>query len=237
MNIFCHRGLFNNKDIVENTIPAFKAAVKKNLNIELDITMTKDGEIVVFHDRSLKRLTNKQGLIKNLNYKDIKNIKLLNTNDTIPTLEEVLKLVKDKVIILIEIKEVKSYSKILKKLNRILLEYNGRIILQTFDPLLVSIINKTSLKRYDTGLLVSDKYDGIKNKLYNFYIYNYCIKKRYIDFLAIPKSLVFKTIKKTTKEIFIWTIKTKEEFNKYKKYSKNLICEEDALNNIGNNKK
>ena len=50
MNIYAHRGLFDNKKIVENTISAFKKALLDNLNIELDIRVTKDNKIIVFHD-------------------------------------------------------------------------------------------------------------------------------------------------------------------------------------------
>ena len=44
-NIYCHRGLYNNKTTIENTIPAFKKALVKKLPIELDIRLTKDNEI------------------------------------------------------------------------------------------------------------------------------------------------------------------------------------------------
>ena len=55
MNIFCHRGLYDNKKIVENTIKAFKKCIELNLALEIDIRVTKDKKIVVFHDKNLKR--------------------------------------------------------------------------------------------------------------------------------------------------------------------------------------
>ena len=42
-----HRGLFNNKDIPENSMKAFEAAMQKGFAIELDVQMTKDGYLVV----------------------------------------------------------------------------------------------------------------------------------------------------------------------------------------------
>ena len=54
MNIYAHRGLFDNKKIVENTISAFKKALLDNFNIELDIRVTKDNKIIVFHDENIK---------------------------------------------------------------------------------------------------------------------------------------------------------------------------------------
>ena len=55
--IIAHRGIHNNKDIPENSIPAFKKALEKNLPIELDVHLTKDNVVVVFHDSIIKRMT------------------------------------------------------------------------------------------------------------------------------------------------------------------------------------
>ena len=50
-----HRGLHDDKN-PENTMAAFNAAIKKRLPIELDVTLTKDKQVIVFHDKKLKRL-------------------------------------------------------------------------------------------------------------------------------------------------------------------------------------
>ena len=228
MNIYAHRGLFDNKNIVENTIPAFKRALKDNLNIEFDIRLTKDKKIIVFHDDNLKRLTGVNKLVRDTNYEELKSIKLLGTDDTIPLLEDVLNLVSGRCILLIEIKELFSNMS-LKELNKLLLDYNGNVLLQSFNPLVIRRISLSSLSRYDIGILLTNSYNGLKRYFYNCYIYNYLIKRKYCDFVSSPMELVFKVKEKTNKELFIWTIKTKDEFIKYKKYSNNLICEEKGI--------
>ena len=228
MNIYAHRGLFDNKKIVENTIPAFKKALKEDLNIELDIRLTKDKKLIVFHDDNLKRLTGIDKLVKDTTYEELKKVKLLDTDLTIPTLEEVLNLVSGKCILLIEIKELFSISS-LAKLNKLLLDYNGKVLLQSFNPFVIKRISLSSLGRYSTGILLTNKYKGIKEGVYNLYIYNYLLKRKYCDFISSPMELVFKVKEKSDKELFIWTIKTKDEFMKYKKYSNNLICEEKGI--------
>lgn len=228
MNIYAHRGLFDNKKIVENTISAFKKALLDNLNIELDIRVTKDNKIIVFHDENIKRLTNTEGQVKDMTYDELKNIKLLNTNDKIPLLEDVLRLVKGKVILLIEIKDNIS-NNALRELNKLLIDYNGKVLLQSFNPIVIRKIASTSLKRYNIGILLTNTYKGFKRALYDVFIYKYLIKQKYISFISSPKELVFKVKELSNKEIFIWTIKTKEEFIKYKKYSNNLICEEKGI--------
>ena len=59
-----HRGLFDNINIVENTLASFNNAIDNDYAIELDVVMSKDHEAVVFHDYDLKRLANKNLQIK-----------------------------------------------------------------------------------------------------------------------------------------------------------------------------
>ena len=228
MNIYAHRGLFDNKKIVENTISAFKRALLDNFNIELDIRVTKDNKIVVFHDNNIKRLTGIDRLVKEMTYNELSNVKLLNTTDKIPLLEDILKLVNGRVTLLTELKENFS-NNTLKELNKLLLDYNGKVLLQSFNPVVIRKMALTSLKRYKMGILLTNEYKGFKRALYDVFIYKYLIKQKYISFISSPKELIFKVKEVSSKELFIWTIKTKEEFIKYKKYSNNLICEEKGI--------
>ena len=228
LNIYAHRGLFDNKKIVENTISAFKRALLDNFNIELDIRVTKDNKIVVFHDNNIKRLTGIDRLVKEMTYNELSNVKLLNTTDKIPLLEDVLKLVNGRVTLLIELKENFS-NNTLKELNKLLLDYNGKVLLQSFNPVIIRKMALTSLKRYKMGILLTNEYKGFKRALYDAFIYKYLIKQKYISYISSTKELIFKVKEVSSKELFIWTIKTKEEFIKYKKYSNNLICEEKGI--------
>ena len=72
---FAHRGyhswsLNDSRKIPENSLDAFELAIEKNYSIEMDIHLTKDLELIVFHDFFLGRLTTKTGFVfnKNLNY-------------------------------------------------------------------------------------------------------------------------------------------------------------------------
>ena len=228
MNIYAHRGLFDNKRIVENTINAFKKALIENLNIELDIRTTKDNKIIVFHDSNIERLTGINRLVKDMTYDELSKVNLLNTTDKIPLLEDVLKLVNNRVTLLIELKE-NFNSNILKEFNKLLLDYNGKVLLQSFNPVIIRKMAYTSLKRYKMGILLTNDYNGFKRSLYDVFTYKYLIKQKYISFISSPKELVLKVKNISNKELFIWTIKTKEEFIEYKKYSNNLICNQKGI--------
>ena len=147
-----HRGVFDNKKVPENSIKAFKTAMNNNYVIEFDVHLTKDKKIVVFHDAELDRMTKKTGPIKELTLNELQKIKLLDTDYTIPSLNEVLELINGKVPILIEIKyDVKGFE-----LPRLLLDrlktYNGEVAIQSFDPFYVSYF-RFHKNEYLRGLL------------------------------------------------------------------------------------
>ena len=73
---YAHRGLHDSSRLIpENSMLAFREAVKQNLAIELDIHLTRDGKVVVFHDESLKRICNAEGTVL---YPCFYNVDLLN---------------------------------------------------------------------------------------------------------------------------------------------------------------
>ena len=101
-----HRGLHNNDTIPENSLKAFQKCIDKNIPIELDVRVTKDKQIVVFHDDKLSRMTEIDGYVNNIDYADLLSARLLKTNEKIPLFSEVLELVNGKVPILIEVKNI-----------------------------------------------------------------------------------------------------------------------------------
>ncbi len=141
---FAHRGLFDNRaGIPENSIAAFKAAVKKGYAVELDVRLTKDGEVVVFHDDNLKRMCNVNAKISDMTLSELNKIRLLNTNETIPSLNDVLReLEKGNVTLLCELKAVKEYKKLCEKTLKLLQTYKGKYCIESFNPFVVRWFEK-----------------------------------------------------------------------------------------------
>ncbi|MEX0719901.1 MAG: glycerophosphodiester phosphodiesterase [Balneolaceae bacterium] len=107
--VIAHRGA--SAYYPENTMSAFKAAYELGAEmIELDITLSKDGEIVVIHDEKLGRTTNRKGRVVDFTLEQLKELDAGSwfdasfTSEKIPTLEEVLIFAKDKIALNIEIK-------------------------------------------------------------------------------------------------------------------------------------
>jgi len=95
--LYAHRGLHDlNAGIPENTIPAFQKAVEMKFGIELDVRLSKDEQVIVFHDDTLKRACGLDKEVSSLTYNLLKTLNLFNTDTHIPLLKEVLDLVSGK---------------------------------------------------------------------------------------------------------------------------------------------
>ena len=203
-NKIAHRGMFDNIKIPENSLKAFKKAIKYDYPIELDISVTKDNILIIFHDNNLKRMTGLDKLVEEVNYSEIKKLKLLNTNEYIPTLDEVLDLVNNKVLLDIEVKTTKKYKIVCDILKNKLKNYDN-YILKSFNPRIVRYLKKNN-PNIEVGYLLSDKYKYLSNNL--------LIKYSKADFLSISKKLLKKKKFQKLKnkyQLLIWTIKDKDE--------------------------
>ena len=210
MNIIAHRGI-HNEAIPENSMKAFSLALKKNIPIEFDVHILKDKNIVVFHDDNLKRMTNKDKFIKECTYEEIKDLKLKNTDEKIPLLKDVLKLVGGKVLLDIELKMDVTDHSLEDGLIEILKDYNGEVILKSFDYRKVKYLKKHT--NYKIGLLIK-RMSGFKDFVIRNINFNIIIKP---DFLACNKNMLdCKSVKTFKKDIYIWTIKNKDELKIYK---------------------
>ena len=218
-NLIAHRGYFNlEKNIPENSIKAFKQALKYNYIIEFDVRMTKDKKLIVFHDDNLKRCCGIDKDIDECSYDELKKLYLFSTTSKIPLFKEVLDIISGKVPIIIETKGKYKYGELEELIEKELTNYEGEYAIQSFNP--ISILwykkNKPNIKR---GLL-----ESIKSKerlsLIQRLLPLGCILK--CDFYSLDKKL---NIKKTNKPILGWTIRTKEEYDTYKDKYYNIICE------------
>lgn len=211
-NIIAHRGIFNNIDVPENSLSAFKKALHLDTPIELDVQLTKDNVLVVFHDDNLERMTGKDSILQDLTFNEIKDLKLLNTNEKIPLFRQVLKLFNNKLMIDIEIKNTKRIKDTCDILMSELSNYDNYII-KSFNPNIIRYIKK-SYPDVEVGLLINNKYDN--------FILNYILHTKFIiryskaDFISISKKLLktkkFKSISNKYKTL-VWTVKKKDEIN------------------------
>ena len=205
-----HRGLHGN-GITENTIDAYNSAICKGYNIEIDVRLTCDNELIVFHDDTLLRLCNVDERVDSIDLASISKLTLPDGNK-IPTFSEVLDCVKGQVGLLIELKS--NGSGVLEsKVYDLLKSYNGNYAIQSFHPFSVRWF-KTHAQRVPRGLLAT--YDDYPVKWYQ----NILLRRLSLlplvkpDFLSYDeKHIERKRIKKIKIPKLAWTITSRERAN------------------------
>ncbi|MEN6292792.1 MAG: glycerophosphodiester phosphodiesterase family protein [Methanobacterium sp.] len=120
MQVIAHRGASFFEP--ENTLRAVEKAIKMGADfVEVDVRMSKDNRLVIMHDADINRTTDGKGLVKDYTLQELKRLDA-GDGETIPTLDEVIACVKDRVGLVIEIKEPETEGKILEKINENKLE-------------------------------------------------------------------------------------------------------------------
>lgn len=129
-----HRGLHSGTEIPENSLSSFQACIDKKLPIELDVHILTDGTALVFHDDSFERMTGYEREMYMASYDDVKSLRLIGSDEHIPTLEQVLTLVNGQVPLVIELKCLKHDGRLEHQVNNLLQEYDGPYCIQSFNP-------------------------------------------------------------------------------------------------------
>ena len=133
---YAHRGVFDNdSDAPENSLEAFARAIKAGCGIEFDIHLSKDGIPVVFHDFRLKRVTGEEGCVEDYTLAQLQTFHLFHSQQTIPTLQQVLDLVHGQVPLLIEYKTENLNVDVCPKSEELLSRYQGVYCIESFNPL------------------------------------------------------------------------------------------------------
>lgn len=214
-----HKGLHDTLT-PENTLGAFRKAISNNYGVEIDLQMTKDGTIVVFHDYDLKHLLGIEGNILEVNYEYIKDAKVLNSQESVPTFEAFLKLIDGQIPVLIEVKDHKNIGIMEQKILDCLGDYKGEFALQSFNTDIVRWFIDNA-PQYTTGQLaeeISEDDVVFWNKLDNgpeFLSH---------DLRDIKRQRVLDFKKKMP--IIMWTAKSQEDVDNCQEYYDNFMFED-----------
>lgn len=227
-NLIAHRGYHNNKKgIPENSVLAFKKAIDNKYLIELDVRLTKDKKLVVFHDGNLKRVCGVNKRVKDLTYRELLKYNLFDTTQKVPLFSDVIKLVNGRVPILIETKYHNRYGVLEKILINELSNYKGLYAIQSFYPMSLLWL-KRNTKDIPIGLLSSNfknDLNRLKSIIGKTLILDLFFKTDFIsyDVKGLPNNYL--SYKRDKKKIVIWTIKNKKDYDLARQYTDSLICE------------
>ena len=135
-----HRGYHDRRlGRIENSTSALRAAVEAGYGIEIDLQASSDGQAMVFHDERLDRLTHQTGPLNTRTAAELAEFRLRDSDDTIPTLTEILRLIDGRVPLLIEIKDqsmtlTEPDGRLESATALALQDYAGPVAVMSFNP-------------------------------------------------------------------------------------------------------
>lgn len=136
-----HRGLHDAAaGRIENTLAAARAACARGFSIECDVLLSADGEVVVFHDDTLERLTTAEGRVADRSFADLAALEMRGTSEKIPSLPQLLATIAGRVGLVIELKSEfgpAAESRLAERVAAALSGYAGPVVTKSFDPRLV----------------------------------------------------------------------------------------------------
>jgi glycerophosphoryl diester phosphodiesterase len=220
ITISSHRG--NSHLAPENTIPALESAILAESDYaEIDVQQSKDGTLVLLHDKTLQRTAGVNEFIweltdEQLNKLDVGSwfsLEYLNTR--IPTLEEVLIHCKDRIMLNIEIKITGKENALEEQLVTLLEEYHFA------DQCVISSTNYNTLRK------VKELNEDIHTGLILSAVYGNFFDKEYIDFFSIRYNFVSKELvtsaHRAGKEVHVWTVNSAREMERMKSLNVDVI--------------
>ncbi len=230
---YAHRGL-HDKTVPENSLEAFRLAAEQGYGVELDVQMSKDGQLVVFHDGNLKRMCGVDGKLKNFTYEELSQLRLKDSEERIPLFSAVLETLNGMDLIC-EIKGdngVRNYE-LCEKVYSMLKDYKGKFVIESFSPFLVMWFRKNHPEIIRGQLSCSFNDNEHMNPILRFTMSHMMgnIFSR-PDFVAYKhedvKNPGFRLVKKLYKPFLVaWTAKGDKQQDHASKHFDSVIFEKD----------
>lgn len=230
---YAHRGLHSNNnstEIPENSIPAFRRAVKRGYGIELDVQLSKDGVPVVFHDFTLERMCGKEGKVCEYTYEELQQFTLAGGQEKIPRFTEVLEVVNGKVPLIIELKVEWMDITVCPVVDEILRKYQGVYCIESFNPMALSWY-----RRYHNSVYRGQLSEAFTRTISKSGLY-WCLQNLLFNWMTRPDFIAYNhehqgnLSRKLCRGLFrntavAWTIRSQEELDKAKKHFDMFIFE------------
>ena len=186
---FAHRGLHKkDKTVPENSLAAFERASAYGYGMELDVQLSKDGQVVVFHDDTLNRVCGVDSRVDEKTYDELRQMSLCGSTQTIPLFSEVLKTVRGRGPLIVELKNGKRNEELCEKTYALLSKYSGEYCIESFNPFIVRWFKKNAPEVIRGQLANPPKdYNGEVGPLTAVILGN-CL----LNFLARPQFIAYK---------------------------------------------
>ena len=141
IRVIAHRGFSGHAP--ENTLVAIRQAIEVGADmVEIDVTVTSDGHVILLHDETLDRTTDGQGLPTEKTLDELRRLDAGSwfgpdyAGEKIPTLSEALETVKDRILINVEIKSEAVEHGVVPKVATLIVEHGmlDQVVVSSFSP-------------------------------------------------------------------------------------------------------
>jgi glycerophosphoryl diester phosphodiesterase len=221
---FAHRGL-HGQGRIENSRAAFEAAIEARHGIELDVQLSGDAQAMVFHDEELGRLSVEQGFVRGRAAAELARIRLRDSDETIPTLNETLALIAGRAPLLIEVKAPgREVSALSRAVSAALKGYTGQVAVMSFNPEVGHWFAKHDPKRL-RGLVVTEKGKKWRGRLAR----RLALWRSRAEFLAydirdLPSAFA-ESAQRRGLRVLTWTVRTLTERARAAEHADQIIYE------------
>ena len=218
---FAHRGLHDNEgDAPENSMAAFREAMEADYGMELDVHVTKDGIPVIFHDFGLERMCGADGEIEDYTYEELQRFTLGKSEERIPKLEDLLRMVQGSVPLIVEIKAETADISGCTVIDRMLRTYDGEYCIESFNPMVLWWFRRHHNEVVRGQLATNFRKNGGYHSLLYFFMthlaFNFLAKPDFIaynyEYRKEPGRRICRSLFKNT--AVAWTVRSFEELEK-----------------------
>ena len=186
---YAHRGLHSeDKSVPENSLEAFRLAGRAGYGAELDVRLTKDGQVVVFHDDTLDRMCGVHARVDEKSYDELKLLSLCGTDQRIPLLTEVLEVYGGRGPLIVELKSGPRNRELCEKTYAILSDYPGEVCIESFNPRIVRWFrfHGKDLVRGQLATTTSDYGDAVSKR--TAFLLSHCL----LNFMSRPQFIAYR---------------------------------------------
>lgn len=189
---FAHRGLHSrDMTVPENSLEAFRLAARAGYGIELDVQLSKDGQVVVFHDDTLERVCGVDSRVDEKTYEELSALRLCGTEHKIPLFSEALAVIRGRGPLIVELKNGSRNRELCEKTYALLENYRGEVCVESFNPLIVAWFRFHARDIVRGQLAMPQKYyDGQPRPL------AFIMSNTLMNFLARPQFIAYRIGKK-----------------------------------------
>ncbi len=226
----CHRGAHWFAGIDENSYESFEKAISLGLPFEIDVHLSRDGEVFIHHDTSFERVGRRKIDLTQRSSEELFDLRTPQSNYGVMLLKDLLILLKGQVPLVIEIKHNRKDYLLEERLLETLEGYKGEYALQCFHPFVIKYLKEKKLN-CPLGLLAGPLKEESIHYFFKVFVKSLCMAPKLApDYIGYQWDCLALRAPKRMREHFDipligWTVKDQDAYDFTMRFADNIIFE------------